>query len=63
MKKGDYVRTPRFLNVKIEKVFRNEDNARKAGFIEPTYYNDDYDFGVLGKVIGVNRMIFAGYKK
>ena len=62
MKKGDYVRTPRFLNVKVEKVFRSEENAKKAGFTEPTYY-DDCEFGVAGKVIGVNRIIFAGYKK
>lgn len=36
MKKGDYVRTPRFLNVKVEKTFRSEENAQKAGFTEPT---------------------------
>lgn len=62
MKKGDYVITPRFLRVKIEKVFRNKKNAQKAGFTEPTHY-DDKAFGVLGKNIGVNRMIFAGYRK
>ena len=28
MKKGDYVHTPRFCKVKIDKVFQSEANAR-----------------------------------
>lgn len=62
MKKGDYVDTPRFCKVEIEKVFRTEENARKSGYTEPTYYKD-WQYGVLGKSIGINHMIFAGFKK
>lgn len=62
MKKGDYIQTPRFLGVKIEKVFKNEKNAYKAGFTEPTYY-DDPVYGIYGKVISQYKMIFAAFKK
>lgn len=62
MKKGDYVSTPRFCTVKIEKVFKCEENARKAGFTEPTHYKN-WAFGILGKSTGINAMVFAGYKK
>lgn len=62
MKKGDYVSTPRFCSVRIEKVFRSEENARKNGFCEPTHYVNG-TYGVLGKHTGINTMIFAGYKK
>lgn len=62
MKKGDYIYTPRFCNVKIEKVFKNEENARKCGYNEPTYYKD-FEYGILGKNTGINEMIFAAFKK
>lgn len=62
MKKGDYVYTPRFCTVRLEKVFRSEENARKAGYIETTHYQDP-KYGILGKSIGLNRMVFAGYRK
>lgn len=62
MKKGDYVMTPRFCAVKIEDVYENEDVCRMNGFNESTHYRD-YAYGVLGKSIGVNRMVFAAYKK
>ena len=62
MKKGDYIRTPRFMNVRIEKVFRSEDNARKAGFTEPTHYNDS-SYGIYGKSVDQYKMLFAAFKK
>ncbi len=62
MKKGDYIYTPRFCNVEIKKVFMSEENARKDGFVEPTYYKNS-EYGVLGKNIGINRMVFAAFKK
>ena len=62
MKKGDYIQTPRFLGVRIEKVFRNETNAINAGFTEPTHYKD-LTYGIYGKNIGQNCMIFAAFKK
>lgn len=64
MKKGDYVKTPRFCTVKLEEVFENEDAARKDGYVEPTHYqyqhSDGYD--ILGKHTGTNRMVFAAVK-
>lgn len=62
LKKGDIVYSPRFCSLEIQKVFKSEANARKAGYSEPTYYNDR-DYGILGKRIGMNRMIFAAYRK
>lgn len=62
IKKGDYVLTPRFCTVKIDKVFQSRENAAKAGYTEPSHYQD-YDFGVVGKSIGINRMTFAAYRK
>ena len=60
MKIGDYIDTPRFCKVKIEKVFGCEATARKFGFTEPTHYKDG-KYGILGKHTGPNQMIFAAY--
>lgn len=62
MKKGDYVTTPRFLSVKIEKVFSSIKAAQDAGFVESTHYENP-QYGILGRSIGLNRMEFAAYKK
>lgn len=59
MKKGDFVNTPRFLKVRIQKVFRTQNNALKAGYTEPTYYKDYEGYQVYGKHTGPNHMIFA----
>jgi hypothetical protein len=40
IKPGDYVNTPRFLRVKIQKTFKNEANARRQGYTEPTHYDN-----------------------
>jgi hypothetical protein len=61
MKKGDYVKTPRFCTVKIEEVFENARSARAEGYTEPTHYEGEYE--ILGKHTGINRMIFAAIKK
>ncbi|MCD8090181.1 MAG: hypothetical protein LUD81_06085 [Clostridiales bacterium] len=61
MKKGDWVDTPRFCKVKIEKVFRNKENALKAGYTEPTHYKG-LEYGILGKSLDMYHMKFAGYK-
>ena len=63
MQEGDRIYTPRFCTVRISEVFQNEKDARFAGFVEPTHYYDDPEFGILGKSIDLNRMIFAAYKK
>ena len=52
----DYVETPRFGKVKIEKVLKPSE-AREQGYTEPTHYDGSYD--VRGKHIGTNRMTFA----
>lgn len=62
MKKGDYVTTPRFLNVKIEEVFSSIEAAKEAGFVETTHYENS-QYGILGRSLGLNRMEFAAYKK
>jgi len=61
MEKGDYIKTPRFLTVKIAEVFEDNKTAREQGYTEPTHY-DDEDYEILGKHIGTNRMIFAAIK-
>ena len=55
---GDYVRTPRFLTVKIKKVYPSTEEMYCTGFEEPTHFRDD-DYEVCGKTIGLNQMEFA----
>jgi len=62
MKKADKIKTPRFLTVTISRMFKNSQNAHKAGFVEPTHYRDDQGFQVFGKVTSHNHMIFAGVR-
>lgn len=62
MKAGDVVRTPRFLNVEIETVYLTVDDMRKAGYTEPTHYQDP-DYEVCGKNIGLYQMVFAAAHK
>lgn len=63
IKKNETARTQRFGYVRIEEVFRNEREAREAGYTEPTYNDDEDDYVVLGKSIDVYHMKFAAYKK
>jgi hypothetical protein len=58
MKIGDYIETPRFLEVEISAIFAYEEDAFACGYNEPTHYRDD-DKTVLGKSIGINHMRFA----
>ena len=62
MKIGDYIKTPRFLNVKISAVYDNNEKALEEGFTEPTHYRDS-DYHIRGKHIDVNRMMFAAIKR
>ena len=62
MKIGDYVETPRFLKVRIEKVFDSRNEARQEGYTEPTHY-DKGDYEISGKHTGINTMKFAAIKK
>lgn len=61
MKTGDRVYTPRFCNVQINEVFDSRESCFKAGYIEPTYYNGEYD--IRGKSIDMYHMVFAAYRK
>jgi len=62
IKVGDYVRTPRFLEVCIKEVFENEKEMRQAGYAEPTHYIND-DWKINGKLIDINCMVFAACRK
>ena len=55
---GDIIRTPRFLNVKIEEVFESPEKARAAGYTEPTHFADEH-YEVLGKSLDMYHMAFA----
>lgn len=61
MEKGNIIKTPRFLNVEIKEILL-KDEAKKEGYTEPTHYVDN-EYEIMGKHIGVNRMIFAAVKK
>jgi len=63
MKAGDRVKTPRFLTVRIQEVFENEKDANTAGYVEPTHYDHDEEYDILGKHTGLNRMQFAAIRK
>ena len=62
MKKGDYVRTPRFLTVRIEEVYEKREDATLNGYTEPTHYQDG-QYDILGKSTSLNHMVFAAVKR
>ncbi|MEG1884522.1 MAG: hypothetical protein RR224_12525 [Clostridia bacterium] len=62
MKKGDWIDTPRFCKVQLDKVFQNEANAKKAGYTEPTHTRIT-GYEIVGKSIDMYHMTFAAYKK
>jgi hypothetical protein len=62
MKKGDWVNTPRFCKVKIQKVFRSEWNAFKNGFTIGADYKDAEGFSIYGKSVGHNLIQFAAVR-
>lgn len=62
LKKGSRVYTPRFCTVVIKEVFDSEEEAKKEGYQEPTFYEDP-DYGIRGRSIDINRMEFAAFKK
>ena len=62
IKKGDFVDTPRFCKVEIEKVFTSRETAARQGFREPTHYQGS-GYEILGKHTDSNHMIFAAVKR
>ena len=54
---GDYIETPRFLNVRIEAIFTKVEDANTLGFTQPTHFKGD--FKILGRNLGNNLMDFA----
>lgn len=63
MKKGDMIYTPRFCTVEINEVYDDDRKAYMDGYKEPTHYNKDPEYDVMGKNIGKNRMVFAAVRK
>jgi len=61
MKAGDYAKTPRFLNVKIQEVFDSVRDMLANGYTEPTHYDGEY--AIQGKSTGINLMQFAAAKR
>ena len=62
MKIGDYVSTPRLCTVKINAIFADENEARKCGYTEPTYYSGN-DYSIFGKSLDMYSMVFAAVLK
>ena len=58
---GDFVFTPRFCRVQIKEIFESRDIARENGYVESTHYRKE-GYEILGKSVGVNRMVFAAVK-
>lgn len=63
MKEGSYVQTPRFGQVRIQEVFDSRAEAWKKGYREETYVTTNDGYGVAGKTMGYNLMVFAAYRK
>lgn len=63
MKLGDWIDTPRFCKVEIERIFESKKEANVEKFTEPTYYNCDPEYDVFGKSLDQYHMIFAAVKK
>lgn len=63
MKKGDMVYTPRFCTVKINEVYEDAHQAYADGYYEPTHYDKDPEYKILGKHTGTNLMVFAAVRK
>ena len=63
MNKGDKIFTPRFCTVTIKEIFENQQEANRNGYVEPTHYYDDPEYGILGKSLDVYHMEFAAYRK
>lgn len=60
---GDRIYTPRFCTVRIKEIFESREAARENGYKEPTYYDDNTEWGVVGKSLDMYHMVFAAYRK
>lgn len=56
-KVGEYIRTPRFGQVRVKEVFTSYWDMISEGYKEPTHFIGEYE--IKGKSIGVNRMVFG----
>ena len=62
IKTGDYIRTPRFLQVCINEVIKCKKEMWQAGYTEPTHYRND-EWEINGKSIDMYHMKFAACRK
>ena len=63
MKVGSYVQTPRFGGCRIQEVFESREDAWKHGYKTETFVTTNDGYGVAGKTVGYNLMVFAAYRK
>lgn len=59
---GMRVHTPRFLDVTIRRVYSDPAEARRDGFREPTHFDGNPWYNILGRNIGENMMDFAAVR-
>lgn len=60
MRIGFRAYTPRFCTVTVDEVFSSKDEARAAGYTEPTYYAKD-GYEIYGKSLDMYHMVFAAF--
>lgn len=63
MKIGDQIYTPRFCTVRIKEIYEDRKQARIDGYTEPTHYDKDEDYEILGKSLDMYHMTFAAVRK
>lgn len=59
---GDWINTPRFCKVQIDAIFADAKEAARAGYTEPTYFEDP-EWAIRGKSIDRCTMFFAAIRK
>jgi len=62
IKTGDYIRTPKFLQVRINEVFKSKEEMQQAGYTETTHYRNN-EWEIRGKSIDLYHMKFAACRK
>jgi hypothetical protein len=63
MEIGTRIYTPRFCTVIIKEVYEDAHQAYEHGYKEPTHYDDNSEYDILGKSTSLNHMVFAAVRK